>query len=330
MPEKNTPNLPSTPSGKFLKDDGTWAAAGGGSFSGTMDDITDGVVYVKTENNYSDSDVSRLANTSGTNTGDQNLSGYFNKSVDDSDDITEGATKLFLTSAERTKLTNTSGTNSGDNAVNSLYSGLAASKQDTLVSGTNIKTINGASVLGSGDLTVSASATGILLDKQFSLLQSDGTLNAASGVQTWAGTNKTGQDVFTVAANTTYLVEGQWFVNTGATTHTTAMAWALATATVTDFQYQVLLWSAAANTITTTQSTVHVSGVASKVLNATSTAVWTNIQFKGIMVIGTGGTVTPQINFSANPTGSNLMKRGSWTSFTRLGVNTVTTAGGWA
>ena len=31
-----------------------------------------------------------------------------------------------------------------------------ASKQDTLVSGTNIKTINGNSVLGSGDLTVSA------------------------------------------------------------------------------------------------------------------------------------------------------------------------------
>lgn len=49
------------------------------------------------------------------------------------------------------------GTNTGDNAVNTLYSSLAASKQDTLVSATNIKTINGASVLGSGDLTVSSS-----------------------------------------------------------------------------------------------------------------------------------------------------------------------------
>lgn len=37
-----------------------------------------------------------------------------------------------------------------------------------------------------------------------------------------------------------------------------------------------------------------------------------------------------QINFSANPTGTNLMKRGSWTSFTRLGTDTVTSAGGWA
>lgn len=223
-----------------------------------------------------------------------------------------------------------SGTNTGDDAVNSLYSGLAASKQDALVSATNIKTINGSSVLGSGDLVVSASAAGVLSDLQMSILQSDGTLNAALGVQTWAGTNKTGQDVFTVSANSTYRVRGQWYVNTGATTHTTAMAFALATATVTDFQYQVILWSAAANTITTAQSTVHVSGVASKVLNATSTAVYTNIKFEGIMVVGTGGTVTPQINFSANPTGSNLMKRGSWVSFERLGADTATAIGGWS
>lgn len=85
MPESNTPNLPSSSSGLFLKDDGTWAAAGG-SFSGDMDDIPDGTTYVKTENNYTDADAAKVAATSGTNT--------------------------------------------GDNAVNSLYSGLAASKQD--------------------------------------------------------------------------------------------------------------------------------------------------------------------------------------------------------
>lgn len=50
------------------------------------------------------------------------------------------------------------GTNTGDNATNTQYSGLAASKQNVLVSGTTIKTINGATVLGSGDLVVSGSA----------------------------------------------------------------------------------------------------------------------------------------------------------------------------
>lgn len=66
-----------------------------------------------------------------------------------------GADDNYVTDAEKVKLSNLSGTNTGDNAVNTLYSGLAASKQDSLVSGTNIKTVNGNSLLGSGDLVIS-------------------------------------------------------------------------------------------------------------------------------------------------------------------------------
>ena len=40
----------------------------------------------------------------GTNSGDQDLSPYFNKSADDTDDITVGATNKFATAAEKTKL----------------------------------------------------------------------------------------------------------------------------------------------------------------------------------------------------------------------------------
>lgn len=69
-------------------------------------------------------------------------------------DISDSTDKRYVTDAELIVIGNTSGTNSGDNAVNSLYSGLEASKQDTLVSSTNIKTINGDSILGSGDMTV--------------------------------------------------------------------------------------------------------------------------------------------------------------------------------
>lgn len=65
--------------------------------------------------------------------------------------------------------TNLSGTNTGDNAVNSLYSGLAASKQDTLVSGTNIKTVNSTSLLGSGDIVIGGgSPSGVSGAIQFS------------------------------------------------------------------------------------------------------------------------------------------------------------------
>jgi hypothetical protein len=57
------------PSGKFLRDDGTWQTAGG-SFAGDMDDIPDGTTYVKTENNLTDAEKTILSNTSGTNSGD--------------------------------------------------------------------------------------------------------------------------------------------------------------------------------------------------------------------------------------------------------------------
>jgi hypothetical protein len=151
---------------------------------------------------------------------------------------------------------------------------------------------------------------------------SDFTLAAASGVQS---AFPAAIDVITVEATTTYLIEGQYIMNTGATTHTTAMAFALGGgASVTNFEYLVTLWSAAANTISTTQSTTHVTGVASKVLNATSTAVWTIIQFKGVLRMNAGGTITPQISFSANPTGTNLMKVGSYIQLTPIGTNTVT------
>jgi len=72
---------------------------------------------------------------------------------------TDSSNKRFMTDAQEANLDVQSGTNTGDNAVNSNYSGLAASKQDTLVSATNIKTINGSSILGAGDLVVSGGLT---------------------------------------------------------------------------------------------------------------------------------------------------------------------------
>jgi hypothetical protein len=74
-------------------------------------------------------------------------------------DIADSTDKRYVTDAQLTVIGNTSGTNSGDNATNSQYSGLATSKQDALVSGTNIKTINSTSLLGSGNVAVEPTIT---------------------------------------------------------------------------------------------------------------------------------------------------------------------------
>jgi len=76
-------------------------------------------------------------------------------------DIADSTNKRYVTDANLTVIGNTSGTNTGDNATNTQYSGLATSKQDTLVSGTNIKTINSTSLLGSGNIdTTQTTITG--------------------------------------------------------------------------------------------------------------------------------------------------------------------------
>lgn len=72
--------------------------------------------------------------------------------------LTNSTNKNFVTDAQTTVIGNTSGTNTGDDATNTQYSGLAASKQDALISGTNIKTINGTTILGAGNVTITSTA----------------------------------------------------------------------------------------------------------------------------------------------------------------------------
>ncbi len=80
-----------------------------------------------TNRNYvTDAQQTVISNTSGTNTGDQDLSGKQNVLVSGTSIKTVNSTSLL---------------GSGDVAV-----------QATLVSGTNIKTVNGSSIVGSGDL----------------------------------------------------------------------------------------------------------------------------------------------------------------------------------
>jgi hypothetical protein len=110
-----------------------------------------------------DTDITRLANTSGTNTGDQDLSNLVVKNTvitgatktkitydtkglvtagadATTADIADSTNKRYVTDANLTTIGNQSGTNTGDNAVNSLYSGLATSKENTGVAAGLIST----------------------------------------------------------------------------------------------------------------------------------------------------------------------------------------------
>ena len=117
-------NLSTTPANEKI----TWTVAKAflkTYFDGLYADV------LGTDDNYvTDAEKIVIGNTSGENTGDQ--------------DIPVSGTDFDPVGTD----------NSDDNAINTLYSGLEASKQDTLVNTTNIKSVNGTTLLGSGNLEV--------------------------------------------------------------------------------------------------------------------------------------------------------------------------------
>ena len=100
------------------------------------------------DNYVTDAEKTKLSNLSGTNTGDQDLSGYSLTSHNHTGVYAPalGADDNYVTDAEKTVIGNTSGTNTGDNAVNTLYSGLVTNAAHT------------GEVTGSGALTVDKAA----------------------------------------------------------------------------------------------------------------------------------------------------------------------------
>jgi len=133
-------------------------------------------------------------------------------------------------------------------------------------------------------------------------------------------------DVFTVEAATTYQFEGQYFINKSGTTCTTGMAFALGgSATITSMKYIAQAQNVAANTTGATVASTWVNQVAATVVNATATSA-VAINFKGIIRMNAGGTITPQIIFSAAPT-SPVMVADSFIKFTKIGTNVENTVG---
>gem|GEM_PF-3884739 len=198
-----------------------------------------------------------------------------------------------------------------------------------LTSGTNLGTAEAGAIEYDGTAFYStpvASARGVSPSTQFCALTSDFTLTAASGVQSAFPTTC---DVWTLAGSTSYFFEGMYIMTTGTTTtKTTALAFALGGgASVTSIHYVATGWNSIADTTNTAQNTVWVDRVASTVLTATATTAGVAIYFQGIIRMNAGGTVTPQIAFSASPGGTNLMKADSYIRFTPIGTNTVASVG---
>ena len=143
-------------------------------------------------------------------------------------DIADSLNKRYVIDSDIIKLSNISGTNTGDNAINSLYSGLATSKQDTLISATNIKTINGASILGAGDLVIFSGGLTSFNGRTAAAAVFQATDIPVTTVTPGNYTNATvniGADgrVISAASGTSYTPRGQLFTVSGSQWGTSAV-----------------------------------------------------------------------------------------------------------
>lgn len=118
----------------------------------------------------------------------------------------------------------------------------------------------------------------------------------------------------TYQPNTSYVFEGQLIFDTGATTHTTAFGFGLSGTALAFIQYTSTLQGLTSGTINTTApSFLDIAVVTSTVLNATSTATTQVLYIQGSFLTGNGSvTLTPQVTFSAGPTGTCKVRKGSY------------------
>lgn len=155
-----------------------------------------------------------------------------------------------------------------------------------------------------------------------------------SNVNTAQAVFPTGQRTVTLEADKTYFFEGRYILATGTTTHTTGMSFLAGgglTIQTNGCEYLSWIWSSAANATVTASNSKHNSGLGNQVLNATSALARTQIAFEGTLRTSVGGTITPQITFSAAPGGTNQALPGTIIRFTPVpGNGTVVSVGTWA
>jgi hypothetical protein len=172
-----------------------------------------------------------------------------------------------------------------------------------------------------------ASSRQVVTAQQFASNQSgDLTLNADANTQAYLNA---ANDTLTVQASTSYFFETDILLTTGTTSHTIAFDFG-GTATFTEVSYHAISSIALENATSAAGSFAWVTQATTTVLTAAITAAAAQVRLRGIIRINGAGTIIPRIKFSANPTGTNLSKKGSYFRCWAIGSNTVAAVGNWA
>lgn len=140
------------------------------------------------------------------------------------------------------------------------------------------------------------------------------------------------QGAVTVAADTTYLMDGRLMISraAGSTSHTTSLLFG-GTATLTSIAYMAKVQ------VGDTMALLPLSRVQSAVATATvikaastSTTEQITVDFEGIVRVNAGGTLIPQFQYSSAPGGTPTILKGSRLMLTPIGNGSVVSQGTWS
>ena len=165
-----------------------------------------------------------------------------------------------------------------------------------------------------------------ILDKRlnYSIQRAD-SFSLGTGTTAQSAFPTTG-DVFTLAGSTTYKMEGLYLIEKSGTSCTVGLAFAMGGGTtITSMKYVAQGANTAKNTSAATQFSAWVDRVTATVVTPTASTD-TYIKFSGIVRMNVGGTVTPQVIFSAAPT-TPIMVADSFIQFTPIGTDTENVMG---
>ena len=215
-----------------------------------------------------------------------------------------------LTFASSTLSIGVAGSTTGILTLSGLTSGSASIQSDALGNALNGTTLSGLGVIWS--------TSGGYVDSDFTLAD----VNTAQNVF------PSGYDVWTLQASTTYRFKGKYFISTGGGNVSVAMSFALAGgASVTSIRYGIISGIFNDGATSGTQLMGRQNSVSSWVVTSASATSGRYIDFEGIIRVNAGGTVTPQLTFSAAPGGTNTLDANSFIEFIPIGTNTITSIG---
>jgi len=206
-----------------------------------------------------------------------------------------------------------------------------------LTSGTNLTSPLAGAIEYDGTCiygTSVASSRQVAVTEQFQSLTADYTLTDSASAQ--KAFNASTNGALTVAASTAYDVDAVYYgTNTGTTSHTWGVLFAgAATITAAGTNLFVQAYTATSNALTAVSGIYIVGAAISSVtaVTAASTSATENvvIKIRGRININGGGTLIPQVKFSAQPNGTEKVLAGSFIRLWPVGAGTVTNVGNWS